>query len=92
MRVQDFIRQYNPIKVNTDSTETGDLRLMCPEEADRALQYQQQGYQIASVYELIEHETDRIREEVFCDNDAGRAYHKIGYFVYETQYRGAFMS
>ena len=85
MTVTDFIRHYNPIKVNQDDMETGDLRLYCPEEADHALQYQQDGYRIASVYEELDDVTNQLREEVYCDNDPAPAYHKIGYFVYTDQ-------
>jgi len=84
MHVSDFIRHYNPIKVNHDSTETGDLRLYCPEESDRAWAYHKDGYRIASVYEEIT-EDNLIREQVYLDNDPGPAYHKIGYFVYHDQ-------
>ena len=85
MHVSDFIRHYNPIKVNHDSTETGDLRLYCPEESDRAWAYHQDGYRIASVYEELDDVTNQLREEVYCDNDPAPAYHKIGYFVYHDQ-------
>jgi hypothetical protein len=85
MTVTDFIRHYNPIKVNQDDKETGDLRLDCPEEQDRAAAYHKDGYRIASVYEELDDVTNQLREEVYCDNDPGRAYHKIGYFVYHDQ-------
>ncbi len=84
MHVSDFIRHYDPIKVNQDDIERGDLRLYCPEESDRAAAYHKDGYRIASVYEEIT-EDNLIREQVYLDNDPAPAYHKIGYFVYHDQ-------
>lgn len=64
------------VKVNEDDTETGDFQLFCPEECDRAQEYRDKGYEVASVFET-EDGTEYVKE----DNDCGVGFHKIGFLI-----------
>lgn len=64
------------VKVNEDDAETGDYQLFCPEEQDIAKEWQDKGYEIASVFEMEEGE-----DIVVLDNDLGTSPFKIGYLV-----------
>jgi hypothetical protein len=64
------------VKVNEDDAETGDYQLFCPEEQDIAKEWQDKGYEIASVFEMEDSE-----DIVIIDNDLGSSHHKIGYII-----------
>lgn len=76
----DFFAKFGSkgfiVQVNENDPEIGDYQLYCPEEMDRAKEYQDKGYKIASVFE-----TEDGEDIVKFDNDIGAAFHKIGYII-----------
>lgn len=82
MTTKEFFDVYGHrlVTVNYDDSETGDLRLMFPEEQERAIQYQQEGYTIASIFEV-----DDYTEVVEVDNDTSNGFHKIGMYVIDLR-------
>lgn len=84
MNKADFFDLYGCQLVNVngdDDTETGAFQLFAPEESDRALEYQEQGYTIASVFEYEDGS-----EEVVLDNDCSDAPFKIGFLVLDENF------
>ena len=82
MTTKEFFDVYGHrlVAVNYDDAETGDFRLMFPEEQERAIQYQQEGYTIASIFEV-----DDYTEVVEVDNDTSNAFHKVGMYVIDLR-------
>lgn len=82
MTTKEFFDVYGHrlVTVNYDDSETGDLRLMFPEEQERAIQYQNEGYVIASIFEV-----DDYTEEVEIDNNTGNSFHKVGMYVIDLR-------
>lgn len=82
MTTKEFFDVYGHrlVTVNYDDAETGDFRLMFPEEQERAIQYQQEGYTIASIFEV-----DDYTEVVEIDNYTGNAFHKVGMYVIDLR-------
>lgn len=78
MTTKEFFDVYGHrlVTVNYDDTETGDFRLMFPEEIERAYEYQQKGYKIASIFEV-----DDYTEVVEVDDDISNAFNKVGMYV-----------
>ncbi|NBP67460.1 MAG: hypothetical protein EBR30_03715 [Cytophagia bacterium] len=78
MTQTEFFKQHGHrlVRVHDDDTETGDFRLLFPEETEIAHTYQDLGYTIASVFEQENKE-----DFVVIDNDLGTAFHKIGMYV-----------
>lgn len=78
----EFFEKYGRkgmiVKVLDDSPETGDYQLFCPEEQHIAKEWQDKGYQVASVFEMEDGE-----DIVILDNDLGESHHKIGYIIVE---------
>jgi hypothetical protein len=75
--VDEFFQTKYPIEVFSDSSESGDYRLYCPEDKYIAEQYKNDGFKIASIYE------NESGEYILLDNDTSESHHKIGFFVYE---------
>ena len=77
-----FFEQFGQrlVKVNVDDPETGDFQLFCPEEKTRAVEYQKNGYEVASVYESLDDE-----DKVILDNDCGESFGKIGFLILEPK-------
>jgi hypothetical protein len=74
-----FFQKYGNtlVQVNSeDDVETGMFQLFSPEENDKAKEYLDKGYCIASVFEN-ESEEDLI----IIDNDTSSSFHKIGFLV-----------
>ena len=84
MTTNDFFRTYGHrlVTVNYDDSETGDYRLMFPEEQERAIQYQSEGYVIVSIFKM----DDYTEEEVVIDNNTGNSFHKVGMYVIDLRY------
>lgn len=76
----EFFEKYDTkgliVQVNEDDVETGDYQLFCPEEQHIAKEWQDKGYNVASVFE-----TEDGEDIVIFDNDLGSAFHKIGYII-----------
>lgn len=65
------------VKVNPENdVETGEFQLFSSEEAYIASDYLKKGYDIASVFEILNGE-----DVVVIDNDCSPSHHKIGFFV-----------
>ena len=78
----EFFEKYGRkgliVKVLEHDAETGDYQLFCPEEQHIAKEWQDKGYQVASVFEMEEGE-----DIVVLDNDLGTSPFKIGYIIVE---------
>jgi hypothetical protein len=70
------------VKVWEDDVETGDFMLMAPEEDDIAKHYQEDGYEVCTVYEPSQEGEDDCVEQEF--NLANNPF-KIGYLILETK-------
>lgn len=81
MNVTEFFAQHGHLltAVHYDDTDTGDYRLMCPEESETAIRYLSYGFTIASIYD-----NDEGTESVLIDNDPTDSPNKVGWFVLET--------
>lgn len=79
----EFFEKYGRkgllVKVLEDSPEAGDYQLFCPEDMDIAKEWQDKGFQVASVFE-----TEDDEDIVILDNDLGGSHHKIGYLIVGT--------
>jgi hypothetical protein len=80
MNKTKFFQKYGHllVKVNEDAADTGDYMLYFPEEKHIAKDYLDNGYMVASVFE-VENEEDN----VLLDNDISNAHHKIGLLILE---------
>jgi hypothetical protein len=80
MNKTEFFKTYGHllVKVNQDDPQTGDYMLYFPEEKHIAKDYLDNGYMVASVFE-VENEEDN----VLLDNDISNAHHKIGLLILE---------
>jgi hypothetical protein len=80
MNKTEFFKTYGHllVKVNQDDASTGDYMLYYPEEKQIAKDYLDNGYMVASVFE-VENEEDN----VLLDNDISNAHHKIGLLILE---------
>lgn len=78
----EFFEKYGSrgliVQVNEGDVETGDYQLFCPEEQHIAKEWQDKGYQVASVFE-----TEDGEDIVILDNDISAGFHKIGYLIVE---------
>lgn len=74
------------VPVNQDDPETGDYQLLFPEEQHVAKEWQDKGYLVASVFEMLDQE-----DIVILDNDLGYGYHKIGYIILDSAAAGEFV-
>jgi hypothetical protein len=81
MNTTEFFAQHGHLltAVHHDDPETGDYRLMCPEESEKAIRYLSNSFTIASIYEDAEG-----AESVLIDNDPTESPNKVGWFVLET--------
>ncbi len=78
MNKTKFFQKYGHllVKVNEDDPQTGDYMLYYPEEKYIAKQYLDNGYMVASVYEVEDDE-----DNVELDNDISDSHHKIGLLI-----------
>lgn len=77
----DFFRKFGEriVPVVTDNVETGDFMLFHPEEKYKALNFINEGYEVASVYET------NTEDVVSIDNDISEHPFKIGYLVLKKE-------
>lgn len=78
MKKSNFFQKYGHslVTVNNDDTETGDFMLFSPEERYIVAEYLNEGYSIASVFEMEDGE-----DNVELDNDISHSPYKIGFLI-----------